>query len=81
VGYLAEGRVPCHDYSVAKSASHAHGMEGKKGVLWWQIERLLRHPRPTFVLLNSADRLPNSPATRRGCDFAIILARRAALPP
>ena len=31
------GGFPCQDYSVAKSRSKSHGIEGKKGVLWWAI--------------------------------------------
>ena len=36
------GGFPCQDYSVAKSASRATGLEGKKGVLWWEIHRILK---------------------------------------
>ena len=39
---LLVGGFPCQDYSVAKTLSQAHGLVGKKGVLWWEIHRLLR---------------------------------------
>jgi DNA (cytosine-5)-methyltransferase 1 len=32
---LLVGGFPCQDYSVAKTLNTAHGIEGKKGVLWW----------------------------------------------
>jgi DNA (cytosine-5)-methyltransferase 1 len=76
---LVVGGFPCQDYSVAKTASHAHGIEGKKGVLWWQIHRLLEARRPRFVFLENVDRLLKSPASQRGRDFAIMLATLADL--
>jgi DNA (cytosine-5)-methyltransferase 1 len=39
---LVVGGFPCQDYSVAKTLRQAHGIVGKKGVLWWEIHRLLR---------------------------------------
>ena len=39
---LLVGGFPCQDYSVAKTLRQAHGLVGKKGVLWWEIHRLLR---------------------------------------
>jgi DNA (cytosine-5)-methyltransferase 1 len=77
---LVCGGFPCQDYSVAKTLSQAHGLEGKKGVLWWDILRLLslREP-PRFVFLENVDRLLKSPATQRGRDFAIILSCLADL--
>jgi len=74
---LLVGGFPCQDYSVA--TSNAHGIEGKKGVLWWHIERILRDnidrgtPIP-YVILENVDRLLKSPAKQRGRDFGIILA-------
>ena len=67
------GGFPCQDYSVAKPTAHSRGIEGKKGVLWWQIERLIRWGRHRYVLLENVDRLLKSPARQRGRDFAIIL--------
>jgi DNA (cytosine-5)-methyltransferase 1 len=71
---LLVGGFPCQDYSVAKTLNQAHGIEGKKGVLWWSIYRILEDKRPRFVFLENVDRLLKSPATQRGRDFAIILA-------
>lgn len=68
------GGFPCQDYSVAKPLSDAHGIEGKKGVLWWDIYRFLNLKKPKLVLLENVDRLLKSPASARGRDFAIILA-------
>ena len=70
------GGFPCQDYSVAKTLSKSKGIVGKKGVLWWEIHRILKDvkSRPEFVLLENVDRLLSSPATQRGRDFAIILA-------
>ena len=36
---LLVGGFPCQDYSVASTLSRSGGIEGKKGVLWWQIYR------------------------------------------
>lgn len=71
---LLVGGFPCQDYSVAKTLGRAHGIEGKKGVLWWSIYRILEDERPRLVFLENVDRLLKSPATQRGRDFAIILA-------
>ena len=74
---LLVGGFPCQDYSVAATLSKSGGIEGKKGVLWWQIYRILQEKgdnRPQYVFFENVDRLLNSPATQRGRDFAIILA-------
>ena len=73
---LLVGGFPCQDYSVAKSLSQSKGITGKKGVLWWEIHRILRDhkKRPEFILLENVDRLLSSPASQRGRDFAIILS-------
>ena len=74
---LLVGGFPCQDYSVAASLSRSGGIEGKKGVLWWQIYRILKEKgekRPQYLFFENVDRLINSPATQRGRDFAIILA-------
>lgn len=71
------GGFPCQDYSVATTLKRSGGIEGKKGVLWWQIYRILEEKgdnRPNYLMLENVDRLLNSPATQRGRDFAIILA-------
>lgn len=70
---LLVGGFPCQDYSVARSLSHEKGIQGKKGVLWWQINEILKIKRPPFVLLENVDRLLKSPAKQRGRDFGIML--------
>jgi DNA (cytosine-5)-methyltransferase 1 len=67
------GGFPCQDYSVAKVLSQAAGISGKKGVLWWEIFRLLEEGRPKHLILENVDRLLKSPATQRGRDFAVML--------
>ena len=69
---LLVGGFPCQDYSVAHTG--AKGIEGKKGVLWWQIRDTLEAKKPKFVLLENVDRLLKSPANQRGIDFGVILA-------
>ncbi len=74
---LLVGGFPCQDYSVASTLSRSGGIEGKKGVLWWQIYRILNEKgeeRPDYVFFENVDRLLGSPAKQRGRDFAIILA-------
>lgn len=71
---LLVGGFPCQDYSVAKSLNSSKGLEGKKGVLWWEILRLVQLNQPPMILLENVDRLLKSPASRRGRDFAIMLA-------
>ncbi len=70
---LLVGGFPCQDYSVAKSANSATGLEGKKGVLWWEILRLVIEHRPKFIFLENVDRLLKSPTAQRGRDFAVML--------
>jgi DNA (cytosine-5)-methyltransferase 1 len=69
---LLVGGFPCQDYSVA--ATLAKGIQGKKGVLWWEIRRIVEAKRPKFILLENVDRLLKSPAKQRGRDFAVILS-------
>ena len=76
---LLVGGFPCQDYSVAHSLSSSKGIEGKKGVLWWQIRDILITKRPPFVMLENVDRLLKSPASQRGRDFGIILTSFAQL--
>lgn len=74
---LLVGGFPCQDYSVAATLSRSGGIEGKKGVLWWQIYRILEEKedrRPNYIFFENVDRLLGSPAKQRGRDFAIILA-------
>ena len=71
---LLVGGFPCQDYSVAHSLSTSKGLEGKKGVLWWQIRDTIIAKKPPFILLENVDRLIKSPAKQRGRDFGVILA-------
>jgi len=71
------GGFPCQDYSVASTLKNAQGLVGKKGVLWWQIHRIIEKKgknAPKYLLLENVDRLLKSPASQRGRDFAIILS-------
>ena len=76
---LLVGGFPCQDYSVAHTLSSSKGIEGKKGVLWWQIRDILIAKKAPFCLLENVDRLLKSPAKQRGRDFGIILACLAEL--
>ncbi len=71
---MVVGGFPCQDYSVARPLNQANGIEGKKGVLWWQIYRFLFLCSPKYALFENVDRLLKSPAAQRGRDFAIMLA-------
>ena len=71
---LLVGGFPCQDYSVAHTLASSHGIEGKKGVLWWQIRDTIIAKQPPFCLFENVDRLLKSPAKQRGRDFGMILA-------
>ncbi|WP_341318698.1 DNA (cytosine-5-)-methyltransferase [Paraburkholderia sp. IMGN_8] len=81
---LVVGGFPCQDYSVARPLSQSHGLEGKKGVLFWSITKLLEQrfadgePVP-YLILENVDRLLSSPASSRGRDFAVVLAALGSL--
>lgn len=68
---LLVGGFPCQDYSIMKKNSA--GIEGSKGVLWWQIDSIVRSRHPKIVLLENVDRILRSPAKQCGRDFSIIL--------
>ena len=76
---LLVGGFPCQDYSVAHTLASSHGIEGKKGVLWWQIRDTIIAKNPAFCIFENVDRLLKSPASQRGRDFGIILACLARL--
>ena len=67
------GGFPCQDYSVARSKKNEQGIEGQKGVLFWEIVRATRIIRPRFLILENVDRLLKAPSKQRGRDFAIML--------
>ena len=68
---LLVGGFPCQDYSIIKKNSQ--GIEGSKGVLWWEIDDIIEAKRPKFILLENVDRIIRSPAKQPGRDFSIIL--------
>ena len=68
------GGFPCQDYSVARSKKNELGIEGKKGVLFWEILRATEYIRPKYLVLENVDRLLKAPSSQRGRDFAIMLA-------
>lgn len=70
---LLVGGFPCQDYSVARSKSNEKGIEGKKGVLFWEIAETLEKKNTPFFLLENVDRLLKSPASQRGRDFGIMI--------
>lgn len=76
---LLVGGFPCQDYSVAQTLSSSRGIEGKKGVLWWQIREILEEKKAPFGLFENVDRLLKSPASQRGRDFGVMLACLADL--
>lgn len=71
---LIVGGFPCQDYSVARSTNGELGIQGKKGVLFWQIIRAVEIINPKYLVLENVDRLLKSPSSQRGRDFAIMLA-------
>lgn len=78
------GGFPCQDYSVANGLHTSKGLVGNKGVLWWEIHRLIKELRrkkrqPEILLLENVDRLLVSPANQRGRDFAIMLFTLSSL--
>ena len=60
---------------MATTLKNAKGLKGKKGVLWWQIERILQEKinKPKYLFLENVDRLLKSPSKQRGRDFAVML--------
>ncbi len=76
---LLVGGFPCQDYSVAHTLASSKGIEGKKGVLWWQIRDTLEAKKAPFCIFENVDRLLKSPAKQRGRDFGVILACLNAL--
>lgn len=72
---LMVGGFCCQDYSVANNKSRALGIEGKKGVLWWEIIRLINEmkEKPKYLIFENVDRMIISPSKQRGRDFALII--------
>lgn len=76
---LIIGGFPCQDYSVAKTKKNEQGIQGQKGVLFWEIIRATRLSQPKYLLLENVDRLLKAPSKQRGRDFAIMLRAFADL--
>lgn len=55
------------------SKKNPEGIKGEKGMLWWQIDDIIRRKRPPYILLENVDRILRSPAKQYGRDFSIIL--------
>ena len=72
---LLVGGFPCQDYSVATTLQNSKGLVGKKGVLWWSINKILseKENKTKYLLLENVDRLLISPTNQRGRDFAVML--------
>ena len=68
------GGFPCQDYSVARTLSGELGIQGKKGVLFWQIIRFVQNTYPKYLLLESVDLLLKCTSSQRGRDFAVMLS-------
>ncbi|MCD1147508.1 DNA cytosine methyltransferase [Peptoniphilus sp. KCTC 25270] len=68
------GGFPCQDYSVARSKKNEMGIEGKKGVLFWEIVRATRIIEPKYLILENVDRLLKAPSKQRGRDFGVMLS-------
>ncbi|MHA8138694.1 DNA (cytosine-5-)-methyltransferase [Lactobacillaceae bacterium Scapto_B20] len=68
------GGFPCQDYSVARSVHNELGIQGKKGVLFWQIIRAAQDLKPRYMLFENVDRLLKAPAKQRGRDFSIMMS-------
>ncbi|GEN44470.1 DNA (cytosine-5-)-methyltransferase [Alkalibacillus haloalkaliphilus] len=71
---LLVGGFPCQDYSVARTLAGEMGIEGHKGVLFFEIMKVINRTKPKFILLENVDRLLKSPSTQRGRDFSVMLA-------
>ena len=76
---ICVGGFPCQNYSVATPLKHSKGIFGDKGVLWWQIERILRTKNEInqpykYLLFENVDRILLSPTKQQGRDFALILS-------
>lgn len=76
---LIVGGFPCQDYSVARTTKDEKGIEGRKGVLFWEIIRATKLSNPKYLLLENVDRLLKAPSKQRGRDFAIMLRSFADL--
>src|SRR5690625_5269067 len=70
---LLVGGFPCQNYSVARGKKGEEGIKGEKGVLFWDIVRMVRELKPKYLLLENVNRLLISPSFQRGRDFGVML--------
>ena len=76
------GGFPCQDYSVARSKKHEMGIEGKKGVLFWEIIRAVNHIKPEYLILPASFGFWMMMmtmyifSTRNGCNFITWIQKR-----
>lgn len=71
---LLVGGNPCQNWSVASSSDKALGLEGSKGILWFQIYEILKLKKPKYFLLENVDRQLKAPTKQRGRDFSLMLS-------
>ena len=77
---------PCQDYSVMRAMTREErsedgttvtsgeaGIDGPRGELWWQIEKVLNEKKPKMVFLENVPRLLTSPAIHKGRNFAVVI--------
>ena len=56
---LLTAGFPCQDYSVARTLNKSKGIKGKKGVLWWEIHRILNElVRENFLIKKGKETNP-----------------------
>ena len=65
------GGFPCQVYSVGTLLRNSKGLKGTKGILWWEINRLLlglhaANKSPQYLLFENVDRLLKSPSNKKG---------------
>ena len=46
---MVVGGFPCQDYSVAKTLNKSAGIKGIKGVLWWEIYRIIEEKSQSML--------------------------------
>lgn len=73
--FIANGCIThnCQSFSVANTLARSKGLEGDKGILWWQIVDTIQAKNPPFCIFENVDRILKSPASQRGRDFGVIL--------
>lgn len=70
------GGFPCQTFSIMRPKNKSEGLSGQKGdkgILFWEIHRILKGHNTDYTLLENVDRMLISPAPQKGKDFAVIL--------